>query len=332
MPARGEGGSETRSPAARAPGRGSGSRGFSLQAARAKHPFRRLQSLWDFQNPGTSELRFRRALQGSSGPTNAVPRAEILTQIARAQGLQRRFQAAHRTLDRIEPHLPQLGPRLRILYSLERGRVLRSAGKPKSALPHFRRAWKIARRSGEDAFAVDAAHMVALGTSGAAQTSWNARALKLAERSRDPGARRWRGSLWNNIGRSDFERGKYRAALRSFTRAVRYRLRERDAAETRVAKWCVAKTLRVLGRTTEALRMQRSLLAAWRRAKGKDGYVVEELGECYWAKGRTREARPFFRRAVAELSRDPWLVAREPARLRRLRELAAGRPYHRGTP
>jgi tetratricopeptide (TPR) repeat protein len=166
--------------------------------------------------------------------------------------------------------------------------------------------------------------MVALVKSGASQASWNAKALRLAERSRDPVARQWRGSLLNNMGWSEFEAGNYRAALRSFTRALRYRQPDGDAAETRVAKWCVAKTLRLLGRTTEALRMQQNLLTAWRRAKGKDGYVFEELGECYWAMAKAKEARPFFRSAYAELSKDPWLVAQEPARLKRLLDLAGG--------
>jgi hypothetical protein len=53
--------------------------------------------LWDYNQPGESEARFRQALaeQAPGSPLYV----EILTQIARAQGLQRNFDAAHQTLD-----------------------------------------------------------------------------------------------------------------------------------------------------------------------------------------------------------------------------------------
>jgi hypothetical protein len=57
-----------------------------------------------------------------------------------------------------------------------------------------------------------------------------------------------------------------------------------------------------------------------------DGYVFEELGECLLLLGRPGEARLFFARAYAELSRDSWLAESEPARLERLKELGAEQP------
>jgi tetratricopeptide (TPR) repeat protein len=283
-----------------------------------------LRGIWQFENPRNSELRFRRLFRGATGATNAVRRAELLTQIARAQGLQRRFHAGHRTLDRILPTTSRLGSRVMILYSLERGRVFRSEGRSNRALPLFLAAWKISRQSGEDGLAVDAAHMVALVKSGTSQVSWNLRALNLATRSRDPEARRWKGSLLNNQGWAEFERGDYVAALHSFKLALRGRQQERIANETRIAKWCVAKTLRLLGRTKAALRVQRNLLTAWRGAGAQDGYVFEEIAECLWALGRSEEARPFFRMAQTELSKDLWCAAQEPARLKRLGSLGVG--------
>ena len=247
--------------------------------------------------------------------------AEALTQLARAQALQSKFEAAHRTLDSVAPLLPNLGPRARIRYSLERGRVLNSGGAPGRSLPYFLEGWRVARRHGEDALAVDAAHMVAIVKRGAAQRSWNLKALKLAEGSRNRRARRWRASLLNNIGWSQFDSGAYGDALRSFQRALRYRQQQTDATETRIARWCVAKALRLMGRTSEALLMQRRLLEDWRRANSKDGFVFEELGECLLSLERSREARQYFRLAYAELSKDSWLIAHEPKRLKRLQRL-----------
>ena len=120
--------------------------------------------------------------------------------------------------------------------------------------------------------------------------------------------------MLKEFGWSWFESGDYPAALRSFRRALLYRQEQKVAAETRVAKWCGARTLRFVGRTEEALRMRRRLSTDWRRARGKAGYAYEELEECLLALGKSREARGFFRVAYAELSKHPWLVVHEPKR------------------
>jgi tetratricopeptide (TPR) repeat protein len=299
-------------------------------ASRRKPTPAALDALWDFDDPRSSEARFREFIGRVRRPTDTDLRAEALTQLARSQGLQRKFGPAHRTLDTLVPSLSKLGARARVRYSLERGRVFNSEGAPGKALPQFLDAWRRARHAREDRLAVDAAHMVAIVKSGAAQRTWNSRALELAERSRDPAARRWRASLLNNIGWSWFGSENYRAALVSFRRAVRLRQQQRVAAETRIARWCVAKTLRMLGRTEEALRLHRRLSEDWRRAGGKDGYVYEEMGECLLVLGRSTEARGFFRRAYGELSKDGWLVANEPKRLDRLRRLGSADPRGAG--
>jgi len=280
-----------------------------------------LAALWDFDDPGASERRFRGFLAGLSGLSDTDLRAEALTQLARAQALQRKFRRAHRTLDQVLPLLPKGNSRARIRYSLERGRVFNSSGDARTARRWFLEAWREARGSGEDGLAVDAGHMLAIAASPKYRADWNARALDLAERSRQPAARRWRASLQNNIGWSRVERGDLPGALRAFRAALRYRRLRREPKETRIAEWCVAKALRLLGRSSEALSMQRRLLSAWRRARGKDPYVFEELAECLYILGRPEEARAWFRRAHAELSKDPWLVANESARIQRLLDL-----------
>jgi tetratricopeptide (TPR) repeat protein len=281
-----------------------------------------LVRLWNYDDPAGSEIRFRRFVRqiSTSGATDL--RAEALTQLARAQALQGKFRAAHHTLDQALPLLPEGTSRARIRYRLERGRVFNSGGDRRAARPLFLSAWRDARRSREDGLAVDAGHMLALVESGRRQVAWNARALAIAEYSRRPSARRWRASLQNNIGWSRFDRGDFPGALIAFRAALRYRRNQRVPKETRIAQWCVAKTLRLLGRTSEALRIQRRLLAEWRRAKGKDPYVFEELGECLGLLGRSGEARRWFRLAHLELCQDPWLVANEPVRLQRLLDLS----------
>ncbi len=238
--------------------------------------------MWDFADPAGSEARFRAAMAGAAGSR----RLELQTQVARALGLQRRFEEAHALLDEIEGDGGVVGVRL----ALEHGRLLNSSGRGEEARPHFEAAYAIARKAGLDGLAVDAAHMVAIVECGEACDAWHARALELAESSDDPDARRWRASLLNNIGWTLHEHGEFEAALDCFERALSARLEQGQARETAIARWCVARCLRSLGRVDEALAMQREIYDE----STDEGYGAEEIGECLLALGRGDEAKGFF--------------------------------------
>src|SRR5688500_12792231 len=117
-------------------------------------------SLWSYDDPAATEGRFREILPQAIESGDRGYHAELLTQIARTQGLQRQFADAHNTLDRALDILPQATARARIRYLLERGRVFNSSGEPENGRPLFMEAWDLARANGEDNLAVDAAHMV----------------------------------------------------------------------------------------------------------------------------------------------------------------------------
>ena len=180
----------------------------------------------------------------------------------------------------------------------------------------------MAQAAGEDFFAVDAAHMLAISQPPAEQTVWNLRAIAAAEQSAQPRARHWLGSLYNNLGWTLHDQGDFAQALDLFQRALRFRETQGKSAEILVARWCVARCLRSLGRTEEALVEQQSLAVAHAAAGTQDGYVEEELGESLLLLGRPADARPHFAQAHALLSQDPWLMESEPARLERLKQLS----------
>ena len=54
-----------------------------------------------------------------------------------------------------------------------------------------------------------------------------------------------------------------------------------------IARWCVARCLRSLGRTAEALAEQRALAAELEAVGETDEHVTEEIGECLRELGRT---------------------------------------------
>src|SRR5438093_1435947 len=137
--------------------------------------------LWDYAHPEISEQRFRELLPRALDSLDISYLLQLLTQIARAEGLQRKFEDAHKTLDRVEKSLPKADDTVKVRYLLERGRVYNSSGKADEARPLFLEAFDIALQSKQDAYAVDAAHMAAIVESPDKQLQWNLKALDLAE-------------------------------------------------------------------------------------------------------------------------------------------------------
>jgi tetratricopeptide (TPR) repeat protein len=134
-----------------------------------------LDALWDFGDPAASEDRFRAFVERARAGDEPIL-AEALTQLARAQGLQRRFGHADSTLDEAEAALRPDDVRGRIRLDLERGRIANTAGRPGRGAEPFRRAWELARAANEDGLAVDAAHMLGIVEPRGDASAWNERA------------------------------------------------------------------------------------------------------------------------------------------------------------
>ncbi len=270
--------------------------------------------LWDYDDPAGSELRFRSLMAQSTKAHNQDYLLQLKTQIARTLGLQGKLAEAHAILDEVENQMTH-GSLVEVRYLLERGRALNSSKRPEAALPVFLRASNVAQALKVDFYTVDALHMLGIATPQKDRLTWNLKAIEAAQISDEKG-RGWLASLYNNTGWSLFNEQRYGEALDLFQKAVPLRELQGKAEETRIAKWCVAKVLRVMGRGEEALDMQRVLAA-----ESEDGFINEELGECLLALGRAAEAKPYFVKAYASFSQIDW-VAEDGARIQRLQELA----------
>ena len=230
--------------------------------------------LWDWSDPGGSEERFREAAADTRGERRLV----ALTQAARALGLQKRYDEGHDVLDGVAADPDGTSPEVSARCALERGRLLRSAGRETEAAPLFEHAATEAEAAGLEALHVDALHMLALlGDDPAEQLRRTQEALAVARAATADDARRWDASLLNNLGMAQHDLGDLDAALGSFQESLELRERRGQVAESRVARWMVAWTLRLLGRVDEALAMQRALRADLDAAGEKDSYVEEEL-------------------------------------------------------
>ena len=279
-------------------------------------------SLWDFDNPAESEQRFRLLLKDLEASGDLPAQAELLTQIARALGLQRRFEDAQQVLNVVDGILDSVdAPRAAVRLVLEQGRVFNSQGLKDDARPFFEKAYEMALEADEDFYAVDAAHMMAIVETGYESLAWNHKAIEIAKGSRFLRTREWLGSLLNNTGWAYHDLGNFISALSTFRQVLAWQQAHGTEQDIRIAQWCVARTLRSLGEIDEALTMQQALLSVY-GGEDPNGYTEEEIGECLLALDRSAEAQPYFARAYTVLSNDPWLAANEPARLERLRALS----------
>jgi tetratricopeptide (TPR) repeat protein len=232
-------------------------------------PMTDLSALWSFDDPAGSEQRFREA----AGMAEGADRLVLLTQVARALGLQERYDEGHAVLDHLSVDDDEVAARV----SLERGRLLRSGGDPDAARPHFEGAAAVAREGGLEALHVDALHMAALVAPPEDQQRLTEEALAVARASSDAAARDWDASLLNNLGMTHADAEDWPAALTRFEEALAARERIGDAGRTRVARWMVGWALRNLGRTDEALAVQTALKAELESVGEQDPYVDEEL-------------------------------------------------------
>jgi tetratricopeptide (TPR) repeat protein len=277
----------------------------------------RLRPLWDFDDLDASETRLRAQLDDE---TTDAGRAEVLTQLARVEGLRGDFDAADRLLDDAVP-LAGDDAVAKARLDLERGRARRSSGDPEAARPLFDAAFAAATNAGQTFIAADAAHMAALvAPDRDGFVAWTERGIELA--SAEPDARHWLGPLYNNVGWSYFDAGEFEDALTSFRRGLEAREAEgEEGASVEIARYTVGKALRALGRSDEAVPLLERAVA-WAETSGApDGWFHEELALEYAELGRDAEAATQASAAIPLLERDDPDFATDEERAAQLRAI-----------
>ncbi|KZE92559.1 MULTISPECIES: hypothetical protein [unclassified Agromyces] len=234
-----------------------------------------IDRLWDFADPATSEQRFRAVADDEAVPTHE--RAVMTTQLARAIGIQRRDDEALALLDDLEAagradETPEEAAELRARIALERGRIAATAERFDEAVPLFTKAVREAALAGSTFLVLDALHMLALNDAGH-EEEWATEGFDILEGVRDRRLKRWGVALHNNLGWTKHDAGDAVAALHHFERAVEAADQYGTAGQQHVARWSVGRALRTLGRTDEALELQRELA----RARPDDTYVQAEI-------------------------------------------------------
>jgi tetratricopeptide (TPR) repeat protein len=277
-----------------------------------------LRPLWDFGDLDASEARFDAQLDAEQ---DEGMRAELLTQLARVDGLRGDFEAGEERLREAEA-LAGASTRAGIRIDLERGRLRNSSGDRDAALPLFVRATERAEEQGELFIAADAAHMAAIAApSREERLVWTERGIALAKSG--DGGRYWVGPLLNNLGWDQLEAGEHEAALASFEQALDQRLADPENREAiALGRYAVAKAQQALGHHAEAAE-QLELAVAWTAEEGApDGWYHEALAESAAALGRDDEARRNAELALELLPDGDPSFTDDAERVGRLRALA----------
>jgi tetratricopeptide (TPR) repeat protein len=213
----------------------------------------RLRPLWDFDDLDASQRRFEDQLQIE---TSGAGRTEVLTQLARVQGLRGLFAEGDRLIDQAQALSDASAP-VEARIQIERGRLRNSSGDAGAALPMFEAAFEIANQAGEQFLAADAAHMAAIASPNRqGKLEWTERGIRIASETSDRAVAYWLGPLYNNLGWEYQDAGEYEAALEAFQHALAARERYPEMpALIQHAKQAVAEALRALGREEEASRL-----------------------------------------------------------------------------
>lgn len=283
-----------------------------------------IDTLWNFSNVQETEKKFRELIPLAAQQEDRAYHIELLTQLARTQGLQQKFDEANEILDSANAMITQEMVVPSIRYYLEKGRVFNSSGNREEATKQFTLSFNLAQENAEDYYAVDAAHMLGISANAEDQLNWSLKALEIAEQSKNEKTKKWLGPLYNNIGWTYHDLGQLENALNLFEKSLEWNEQYGSKRSIFIAKWTIGSVYRSLNRVEDALEVQQNLLVevenGW--SETNVGYVYEELAECLLAICKVEESKPHFSKAYSLLSEDQWLRTNEEKRIERLREMS----------
>lgn len=290
---------------------------------------------WSLGDPIKIEKRFYELLPQAESLEDKSIYLQLLSQIALVKALQKKFEEAHKVLDKAESLLTPKYNLAQVRILLERGRVFQQAGNIPEARGYFEQSFELSAKNKFDFHTINAAHMLAIVSEKTEdKIKWNQLAIDMAVNSKEKRAHDWFGSLYNNLGQNYLELQQFEKALVSFQKALEYRKKEGYIPNIRVAQWAIGRALRLLNRLDEALPVQNEILKEYDAMEQSGNYdipvqmfelvrgmVNEELAEIYNAKGKNAEAKKFAQDAYKALSQDAMFRETSSERLERLQQL-----------
>ena len=289
-------------------------------------------------DPTLVEQRFLELLPQAYQFKNKSIYLQMLSQLALAQAVQKKFDVAHATLDIAEKLLTPEYNLAKVRILCERGRTFQQAGDLVQARIYFEQSYELSDQCKFDKQTINAAHMIAIvAPTTEEKIAWNNKALELAMNSNDAGAQNWQAPLLNNLGANYLENKQLEKSLDAFEQAlIAFKKSPEQQANILFARFRVAQVLRMLSRLDEALAMQLQQLKEYETitASGKfdipkemfvlmRGFVYEELAENYVAKKELDIAKKYAQLALADLDNQMFAIMDPTSgqRLERLKQI-----------
>lgn len=279
----------------------------------------KIKQIWNFNDPDATQNLFNNLLLALNYEQEEE-KAILLTQIARTHSLLFEFTQAFNILEEFKNiYYEKNFIVANVYYYLELGRTYNTKQETDTAITFFNNAANLAIKHNLSVLAIDALHMLAIASPLNKQIAYNEKALQIAENSIEPEAKNWLPAIYNNLGWAYFDSNKLQKALIIFNKALTLREQQNSFNEIIIAKWCIARTKRALGDINNALNQQLALAEELKtKLQPNDGYVFEEIAECYYALNNLDAAKQYFVLAYDVLSKDPWLKQKNPQKLKNL--------------
>ncbi len=232
---------------------------------------------------------------------------EALSQVARCHLIQGRKEEGRSWLVQAEklatPQMPKAWSR----YLGVRGRFEWRDDHLETATKTFEQMYDYCLQHELHERAVDAAHMVAITGPHEEQILWAQKGIEAAEKGNIEG---WLGPLWNNLGWTYEEMGRYQESLDALLKARDYHWKLGSEYNKLVADWSVGHAHRKLEQLDEAEIWLRPVLSWAERIYASDpspeaaewvGHSCRELGEVAIVRGELGEGLALLHRAQAKL-------------------------------
>lgn len=232
---------------------------------------------------------------------------EALAQVARSYLIRGKKEEGRPWLKRAQEVVSDQMPKAWSRYLGVRGRFEWKDGELEDATATFKEMYDYCLRYDLYNRAVDAAHMVAITAPQEEQIVWAEKGIAAAE---EGGIEGWLGPLWNNLGWTYEELGRYQESLEALIKAREYHWKLGTEHNKLVADWSVGHAYRKLERFDEALNWIRPVLAWAERRYAADpspdaaewvGNSHRELGEIAIARGEPAEGLAHLRKAREKL-------------------------------
>ncbi len=251
---------------------------------------------------------YKRALAKAEIEIGNSDQVEALSMIARTYLILNEVEAGREWLLKAEKLADDHDPLGWSRYQSVKGRFLWQEKRPDEATALFKSLYEYC--SGRKLYerAIDAAHMVAITGTQDEQVEWGKKGIKEAETGQ---ITRWLGALWNNLGATYEDMGRYDSSLEAYMKAREYHYKYGTDRNKVIADYAVGHALVNLKRFQEAGQWLRPVLTQCEQAHDDEfiGLTCRDLGEIGVASGNYQEALDLLVRArdiLKSAQMDQW--------------------------